>query len=332
MSANRPRWTPATIITAIRELAGQLDGTPSLRQAESALGSGIGPAAKRELGGWSAAVEAAGLSPRPRPIPRWTRETVIAAIRELAGQLGRTPTNRDAVEARLSGMMGLVYSPEFGSWPAACEAAGLVSAHDLWTERRDAASAASLERRRADAIRVLQAWAADLGHPPAARMGKRAGAPIFASTVEELFGSWNAGIEAAGLPVQKPGRPKAMTPEEVIAALQAWADELDRTPTYREATGPGVPVTSGMVERRFGSWTAGIEAAGLVTAAIPRRSREELIAALRAWAADLGRTPTAREADRAGAPTPKVTVKKAFGSWTAGVKAAGLTPVGYARK
>jgi DNA-binding CsgD family transcriptional regulator len=54
------------------------------------------------------------------------------------------------------------------------------------------------------------------------------------------------------------------TPERVIAALRSWAHELGRTPSARDATRAGARVSQRTVRREFGSWQAGLRAAGLM--------------------------------------------------------------------
>lgn len=254
----------------------------------------------------------------PRAYTRWSRERVIDTLCDLAEQLGHTPSFREAVAARLSGMVAAAYRL-FGSWPAACEAAGLQNAHDQWREQLQADAEANLEQRRADAIHTLQLWAEGLGRTPAASMAKRAGAPIFLSTVEELFGSWNAGIDAAGLPPNPLGRPARIDREAMIRLLQETAADLGRTPT-----GDEVGISASTVARAFGTWNKALLAAGLTPVQVREHTRESVIVLLQGWAFELGRVPSSREADSHGALVSRSTVKKLFGTWNAGLEAAGL--------
>ena len=52
------------------------------------------------------------------------------------------------------------------------------------------------------------------------------------------------------------------TPEQIIEALQVWAENLGRPPVAREATLPDRYVPLVVVQMKFGSWNAAIEAAG----------------------------------------------------------------------
>jgi ribosomal protein S14 len=90
-------------------------------------------------------------------------------------------------------------SEDFGSWEAAVRAAGF--------QPRRPGVRADLEAWRGslgywsahDIIRSILSWADMYGEPPANREWRRAGADHpSASTVFNRFGSWNAGIAAAG--------------------------------------------------------------------------------------------------------------------------------------
>lgn len=53
---------------------------------------------------------------------------------------------------------------------------------------------------------------------------------------------------------------------------------------------------------------------------------ERLIEGVRAWAADLGRTPHSQDANQGGARVPYPPAAREFGSWPAFIRAAGLPP------
>jgi len=135
----------------------------------------------------------------------------------------------------------------------------------------------------------------------------------------------NAAMAAARLPVT----PYAYTDEEVIDALRADARRLGRTPTLEDwrVRGPSVPGI-GAVVRHFGSWNAGLRAAGLeLTHEVGIWTPERVLAALRRDAMRRGRTPVREEWSRATRSRPNAgTVEKLFGSWNAGLRVAGLAP------
>ena len=121
----------------------------------------------------------------------------------------------------------------------------------------------------------------------------------------------------------------------VVRALRRWARETGRPPRasdWREPGGkwereyPAWPA-AGDVRAHFASWPQALAAAGLR----PHRrawTREQIIRALRAWAAAHGRPPHHDEWQRSAVEhPPSGTVTLRFGSWTAALEAAGLPTV-----
>jgi hypothetical protein len=183
-------------------------------------------------------------------------------------------------------------------------------------------------------IAALRRWARTEGHPPTreewlpgrnarGRWAREYPAWPANGTVIRLFGSWNAGIATAGFRA----KPFAYTDQEVVDALQADAKRRGHTPRIEEwldrpAGTPGV----GSVNTHFGSWNAGLRAAGLrVTHRQGHWTRERVLAALQRDASRRGRAPTREEWARPARGRPSgSTVAKLFGTWNAGLRAAGL--------
>lgn len=130
-----------------------------------------------------------------------------------------------------------------------------------WTSER------ILVALREDAVRQ--------GRSPKARewMRSRPGRPTL-TTVVERFGTWNAAILAAGLVPRPSSRPHShLTDDQIIARLQAEAQRLGRAPTQDEwGKRPDAPSDVAM-RKRFGSWAAALEAAGLT----PRPPRHNVL-------------------------------------------------------
>ncbi len=102
------------------------------------------------------------------------------------------------------------------------------------------------------------------------------------------------GIDPEALAEFQAGIRRRYTDEQILAALQASADRLGRSPTMKEfAADPEAGMHPQTVIEHFGTWNAAKRAAGLM----PRRfaTREELVAQLRGLGAELGRTPTAHD-------------------------------------
>ena len=153
------------------------------------------------------------------------------------------------------------------------------------------------------------------------------------------------------------------TPEEIVAAIRAWTERHGAPPTladwepsrarrmghhwrverFRAGTWP----TAGMVARAFGTFGAGIEAAGYARPRAPLSKprltgSDEVLRALRAWTSRYGEPPTQSDWDpvrarfmgqewrieryRAGDWPSLKTVRNHFGSLGAAVRAAGLEP------
>ena len=141
-----------------------------------------------------------------------------------------------------------------------------------------------------------------------------------------------ARIDEAALAEFQAGLRRRYSDEEILAALQAAAERLGRSPTMREfAADPETQVHPQTVIEHFGTWNAAKRAAGLV----PRRfvTREELVRLLRELGEELGRTPTARDLDaRRGSMPSKSLIWHTFGSLNNALKEAGFdVPVGEER-
>jgi hypothetical protein len=103
-----------------------------------------------------------------------------------------------------------------------------------------------------------------------------------------------ANIDPAALAEFRAGIRRRYSDEQILAALQASAARLGRSPTMKEfAADPGAGMHPQTVIEHFGTWNAAKRAAGLM----PRRfaTRDELVTQLRRLGEELGRTPTAQD-------------------------------------
>jgi HNH endonuclease len=145
----RRRYTDEEILAELRASAARLRRSPTMREFAADEEARVHPQTVIEhFGTWNAAKRAAGLTPR-RYI---SREELVAQLRELGEELGRTPTVRD-IEARRGRMASksLIWHT-FGSLSAALKEAGFDV--PVGEER--------LERAIADGA----ALARELGHLP----------------------------------------------------------------------------------------------------------------------------------------------------------------------
>lgn len=118
--------------------------------------------------------------------------------------------------------------------------------------------------------------------------------------------------------------PTRISETELVAALTSLADELGRPPTRDEMEADG-EYSATPYYRRFGSWPAALERAGLEPQYRHTIPDEELRAALRDLADDLGRVPRRRDMATRGPFAPS-TYRRRFGSWTAALDQAGFDP------
>lgn len=184
---------------------------------------------------------------------RWSRELVLSALqkREAAGKA----LNFQAVvvdDERLTGAA----RRHFGSWDAALVAAGYdpdtikrprgdVVPRGTWTPE------VIIEQIQADVTAGLEisAHAAQLRSSSLVARG------------QQLFGSWEAAVAAAGYDYEAVRKTRAWTPQDVIERIQelasAGADLSDNTCATYDGSLYGAAAT------HFGGWPQALEAAGI---------------------------------------------------------------------
>ena len=133
-----------------------------------------------------------------------------------------------------------------------------------------------------------------------------------------------AAIDPRALAAFQRGLRRRYTDGEILAALQASAERLGRSPTMKEfAADPKAEMHPQTVIEHFGTWNAAKRAAGL----LPRRfaTREELLEPLRSLGAELGRPPTARDIRARRGTMPSASLYwHTFGSLTSALREAGF--------
>jgi mannose/cellobiose epimerase-like protein (N-acyl-D-glucosamine 2-epimerase family) len=196
-----------------------------------------------------------------------------------------------------------------GSWNAVLEAAG----HPL---RRRASWS------RNESIEALRGFARKHGRTPTQNDVNSAGSTLPSwDKVTELFGSFGAGLEAAGM---TPNR-RRWRRDQIIDAIRAFAEEHGRPPRaadWQRATTENPHTWT--VAHTFGSWPDALRAAGLVPPKLIW-DRDGITDAIRAFTKAHGRPPTTadwRRRDPDGRWPNVETVARHFGSWRVGLAAA----------
>lgn len=117
-------------------------------------------------------------------------------------------------------------------------------------------------------VLALQRWMEKHGEPPTATQWYDA-TPENPSgtTVVYMFGSWNKGLQAAGLPIRRLVTPTKWGKDKIADAMLDWMVRHGRWPVqadWEKAIQPDEPPrpTKCTVNRTFGSWSAAKKYAG----------------------------------------------------------------------
>lgn len=188
---------------------------------------------------------------------------------------------------------------------------------------------------RETVIDACREWHAKYGTPPRCEdwEGQRGAWPA-KTTVQNWFGTWNHMVELAGFtPRESREACLVWTAEKILDTLRAFGAEHGRPP-YADEWRAATPTTPNAftLARRFGSWNAALEAAGLTPrrAGSPVRWTKDAIAnAMLDWLLVNGRWPTCKDWAPGTAnekhPTQS-TVLRRFGTWKAAKRYAGWSP------
>jgi hypothetical protein len=140
----RKRYTDEQILAALRACAGRVGRSPTMKEFAADPETKVHPQTVIEhFGSWNAAQRAAGLVPRRFA----TREELVALLRKLGDELGRTPTARDIDERRGRMPSKSLYWHTFGSLSNALREAGYDVAVGEERLERAVEQGASLARR-----------------------------------------------------------------------------------------------------------------------------------------------------------------------------------------
>lgn len=157
---------------------------------------------------------------------------------------------------------------------------------------------------------------------------------IHPSTLMRRFGDWSKVLELAGLaqkysgPVitekQRQQKARYMSDEEIVAELKRIAKELDQESiTVEDVKNNSEILAPAIVKRRFGTWTAGMEKAGLKISEMYHRkySDEEYFENLLNVWTHYGRQPIWREMKTSPSEIGPDGYKNRFGSWRKALEA-----------
>lgn len=308
-------------------------------------------------GSHSAAEQGRTLSPRRTttrhqfaPRGTWDRAAIVGAARAWAEETGAPPRSWEwcPSSARSAGLIGGAehrWEREHPRWPGNTT---VYRFFPSWGDLLEAAGLPPYQRRlpgpladRIAAVRLLH----DAGltnKRVAAELRLNAGTVsryLRAGTCRSCGGPVVGGGERCQPCATRRANPRRWSPEEVVEAVEAWAVLEGRPPLTTDWR----PAPSGSEPNRwerefprwppasvgritFGSWNAMLVEAG-ERAYNLRWERDDVLDALRAFGARHRRAPTKTELESPPTGMPSApTVRRTFGSFTAGLRAAGLEP------
>jgi hypothetical protein len=136
------------------------------------------------------------------PNRKWPRAEILGALQAWADKHGRSPRFSDWRQSGPFHPSSLTVRKQFGSWPDALRQAGLAPTFPMKVPRNRPWHESAM-------IRALQEWAEDHGRPPSFRAWKQATSERpCGETIRCHFGSFRAGLAAAGLVQEDQGRPQ----------------------------------------------------------------------------------------------------------------------------
>lgn len=276
----------------------------------------------RHFGAWSEALEDAGLPVRRLLFDVSLQDRVLAAQRLAAIGLTQTAIANEIGVSRSAVATYL----RAGS----CDQCGTVIVQSSTGLCRKCAHLRPSWSRE-EIAEAIRRWTDQEGRPPTKDQWRptnerwRTEFPAWptATIVVWAFGGWNAALEAAGYE----GRGRSWSTNEILEAIHRWARAHGGTPPgYGDwIAGDEDHPSATTVAKCFGSWTAGLAAAGLVPRH-PRWTPERVVAALREWGRSHGGCPPSSSAPRDESLPSYTTVVRLFGTWEAAIRAAGMLP------
>jgi hypothetical protein len=188
---------------------------------------------------------------------RWTKKTIIEKLRDL--QAGGADLSYAHAEAENLHILRAA-TWHFGSWRLALEAAGLnaeeIARYQKWSRER------IVER-----IQELHAQGHDLSWR---EVSLHVDPPLAAAALRSNgFSSWREAITAAGLEIEEIARYEQWSPERISREIRER--HAQSRPLSSKAAQAENPALFCAARRRFGSWDAALEAAGLDAAQVRLR-------------------------------------------------------------
>ena len=311
-NVNRNKLSNDVLIENLKEFALGLGHTPTQKEMRE-KGPHASSTYVSRFGTWNEAVQEAGLEPNIQG-SKPSDQDLIDELERVAAVLGRIPTQEEFEQE--SELSTSTYYTHFDTWKAAINKGNLEEKYDLLS---------GFDISSEDLLDEIKRFVSVLGRAPTIAEMNELGA-YSERTYRRRFGSWSRSLERAGVEESERERDKTqITEQELIAALQALANELGRSPSFEDMRNSG-KYGAATYLYRFGSWNQALRAAGLQprldsSDQIPDRN---LIIELRRLAGELGHIPQRKEMENAGEYSG-MTYYNRFGSWKESLSVAGFS-------
>lgn len=300
------RCTRSDLLQEIDRLKDELGRVPGQEDMKS-VGEYSTTPYYAEFGGWTEALNTAGYEPTRRcsSIPK---EELMNELKRLSTELDRSPRAKDMKEH--GEFSATTYRQHFEDWNAALAEIGC----EPNIVHPDPPTGNTLSKDTL--IQELERLAEKVGSAPTRAQMDDQG-KYHSETYVNHFGSWKTVLSQIG---ETPNYRNKIPDEELFTELHRLHDELGRLPKQKDMDSHG-KYSRGPYLDRFGYWDGCLDAAGLN----PKYSREALLNEIQRLAEKLNKTPTLGDLNEHSdySLTP---FRTEFGSWVAGIKAAGYTP------
>lgn len=187
----------------------------------------------------------------------YDNESILTEIKRVAALIDSPALTQSEFDKHSKVHSGTVRR-RFGGWRKALMAAGLADRYSGPRVSAKMKTQAARSMSRDELVVELKRVASQLSSQTLTVEQFNDYSHIAASAISRRFGSWNMGLQAAGLKPVNMGR--RYTEEDYFENLLSVWTYLGRQPKYREMNNPPSFITGGAYEKRWGSWSKALVA------------------------------------------------------------------------
>lgn len=145
---------------------------------------------------------------------------------------------------------------------------------------------------------------------------------VHGSTLQKKFGGWRGALKAAGLSERLDDGSFGKSREEILNAMQAASDKLQKRDLTRRDFVEHTGISDGPIRRLFGSWQAALAEAGLGQSALGKRyTDEQCFENLLAVWTQYGRPPQHDEMNHVPSKVGAKAYVRRWGTWRGALRA-----------